>query len=170
MKIFIPLLIINSFLLSEDTVSILNFNTGVQNEVIISVDSQIHIDYGLSYPITYEFDIPQGSENLNAYRKYRGLQDWNLIDEKTDDDFFNGIEAVRFDYNENTAYVSVAFSVISDTIFIKIENNTDENVNASLMGICKYYDNRQAVVTVTADDWADYCNEKFVQACQNFRS
>ena len=48
MKIFIPLLIINSFLLSEDTVSILNFNTGVQNEVIISVDSQIHIDYGLS--------------------------------------------------------------------------------------------------------------------------
>ena len=119
MKIFIPLLIINSFLLSEDTVSILNFNTGAQNEVIISVDSQIHIDYGLSYPITYEFDIPQGSENLNAYRKYRSSQDWNLIDEKTDDDFFNGIEAVRFDYNENTAYVSVAFSVISDTIFIK---------------------------------------------------
>ena len=112
MKIFIPLLIINSFLLSEDTVSILNFNTGVQNEVIISVDSQIHIDYGLSYPITYEFDIPQGSENLNAYRKYRSSQDWNLIDEKTDDDFFNGIEAVRFDYNEKKAYVSVAFSVI----------------------------------------------------------
>ena len=38
----------------------------------------------------------------------------------------------------------------------------------SSAGICKYYDNRQAVVTVTADDWADYCNEKFVQACQNF--
>ena len=25
-------------------------------------------------------------------------------------------------------------------------------------------------MTITADDWADYCNEKFVQACQNFRS
>ena len=170
MKIFLSLLIINSFLLGQENTSILTINIDAQNELIVSVDSQIHIDYGLSYPITYEFDIPQGLENLNAYRKYRSSQDWNLIDEKTDDDFFNGIEAVRFDYNEKKAYVSVAFSVISDTIFIKIENNTDVNVNASLMGICKYYDNRQAVVTVTADDWADYCNEKFVQACQNFRS
>ena len=80
MKIFIPLLIINSFLLSEDTVSILNFNTGVQNEVIISVDSQIHIDYGLSYPITYKFDIPQGLENLNAYRKYQ--PNFNVLAQK----------------------------------------------------------------------------------------
>ena len=170
MKIFILLFIINSFLFGQDTTSIVNVNPGTQNESIITVDSQIHLDYGLSYPITYEFIIPQGSENLNVYRKYKSSQDWNLIDEKTHDDFFNGIEAVRFDYDENTAYVSVAFSVISDTIFIKIENNTDENVNASFMGICEYYDNRQAVVTITADDWADYCNEKFVQACQNFRS
>jgi len=25
-------------------------------------------------------------------------------------------------------------------------------------------------LTITADDWADYSNEKFIQACQNFRS
>ena len=25
-------------------------------------------------------------------------------------------------------------------------------------------------MTITADDWADYSNEKFIQACQNFRS
>ncbi|RZP30667.1 T9SS type A sorting domain-containing protein [bacterium] len=170
MKIFLSLLIINSFLISQENTSILTINIDAQNEVIVSVDSQIHIDYGLSYPITYEFDIPQGLENLNAYRKYRSAQDWNLIDEKTDDDFFNGIEAVRFDYNENIAYISVGFSIISDSIFIRIVNSTNENINASYMRMSEYYDNREAVVTVTADDWADYSNAKFIQACQNFRS
>tara|TARA_B110000014_G_scaffold252136_1_gene230174 strand:- start:20 stop:1477 length:1458 start_codon:yes stop_codon:yes gene_type:complete len=170
MKIFLSLLIINSFLLGQENTSILTINIDAQNEVIVSVDSQIHIDYGLSYPITYEFDIPQGSENLNAYRKYRSAQDWNLIDEKTDDDFFNGIEAVRFDYNENIAYISVGFSIISDSIFIRIVNSANENINASYMRMSEYYDNREAVVTVTADDWADYSNAKFIQACQNFRS
>ena len=170
MKIFLSLLIINSFLLGQENTSILTINIDAQNEVIVSVDSQIHIDYGLSYPITYEFDIPQGLENLNAYRKYRSSQDWNLIDEKTDDDFFNGIEAVRFDYNENIAYISVGFSIISDSIFIRIVNSTNENINASYMRMSEYYDNREAVVTVTADDWADYSNAKFIQACQNFRS
>ena len=170
MKIFLSLLIINSFLLGQENTSILTINIDAQNEVIVSVDSQIHIDYGLSYPITYEFDIPQGLENLNAYRKYRSAQDWNLIDEKTDDDFFNGIEAVRFDYNENIAYISVGFSIISDSIFIRIVNSTNENINASYMRMSEYYDNREAVVTVTADDWADYSNAKFIQACQNFRS
>ena len=170
MKIFLSLLIINSFLLGQENTSILTINIDAQNEVIVSVDSQIHIDYGLSYPITYEFDIPQGLENLNAYRKYRSAQDWNLIDEKTDDDFFNGIEAVRFDYNENIAYISVGFSIISDSIFIRIVNSANENINASYMRMSEYYDNREAVVTVTADDWADYSNAKFIQACQNFRS
>ena len=142
----------------------------IDNETLIISNNEIHIDYGLSYPVTYEFSLSQGLENLNAYRKYEYSQDWNLIDEKNHDDFFNGIEAVRFDYDENIAYVSVAFSSISDTIYIKIENNNDENINALFVDACKYYDNRQAVVTITADDWADYCNEKFVQACQNFRS
>ena len=170
MKIFLSLLIINSFLLGQENTSILTINIDAQNEVIVSVDSQIHIDYGLSYPITYEFDIPQGLENLNAYRKYRSAQDWNLIDEKNNDDFFNGIEAVRFDYNENIAYISVGFSIISDSIFIRIVNSANENINASYMRMSEYYDNREAVVTVTADDWADYSNAKFIQACQNFRS
>ena len=149
-----------------NVINVLNIN----NETLIIVNNEIHIDYGLSYPVTYKFSLSQGLENLNAYRKYEYSQDWNLIDEKNHDDFFNGIEVVRFDYDENIAYVSVAFSAISDTIFIKIENNIDENVNALFIGACEYYDNRQAVVTITADDWADYCNEKFVQACQNFRS
>ena len=140
------------------------------NQTMIITDGQAHIDYGLTYPVTYEFSIPQNSENLNAYRKYKDSQDWNLIEEKTSNDFFNGIEAVRFDYDGNIAYVSVGFSILSDTIYIKIENNINENTNAPFKRISEYYDNRKAAVTVTADDWADYSNEKFIEACQNFRS
>ena len=140
------------------------------NQTIIITDSLAHIDYGLKYPVTYEFEIPQDSENLNVYRKYNASQDWFLIDKKTSNDFFNGIEAVRFDHDENIAYVSVGFSILSDTIYIKIENNINENIHISFKRISQYYDNRQAAVTVTADDWADYSNEKFIQACQNFRS
>ena len=140
------------------------------NQTMIITDGQAHIDYGLTYPVTYEFSIPQNSENLNAYRKYKDSQDWNLIEKKTSNDFFNGIEAVRFDYDGNIAYVSVRFSILSDTIYIKIENNINENTNAPFKRISEYYDNRRAAVTVTADDWADYSNEKFIEACQNFRS
>ena len=140
------------------------------NQTMIITDGQAHIDYGLTYPVTYEFSIPQNSENLNAYRKYKDSQDWNLIEKKTSNDFFNGIEAVRFDYDGNIAYVSVGFSILSDTIYIKIENNINENTNAPFKRISEYYDNRKAAVTVTADDWAEYSNEKFIEACQNFRS
>ncbi len=140
------------------------------NQTMIITDGQAHIDYGLTYPVTYEFSIPQNSENLNAYRKYKDSQNWNLIEKKTSNDFFNGIEAVRFDYDGNIGYVSVGFSILSDTIYIKIENNINENTNAPFKRISEYYDNRKAAVTVTADDWADYSNEKFIEACQNFRS
>ena len=140
------------------------------NQTMIITDGQAHIDYGLTYPVTYEFSIPQNSENLNAYRKYKDSQDWNLIEKKTSNDFFNGIEAVRFDYDGNIGYVSVGFSILSDTIYIKIENNINENTNAPFKRISEYYDNRKAAVTITADDWADYSNEKFIEACQNFRS
>mgnify|MGYP001399277874 CR=1 FL=1 len=137
---------------------------------IISVNNQIHTDYGLSYPITYEFSIPQNLETLNSYRKFQFLQYWELIEEKTDQDFFNGIEAVRFDYDENIAYLSVGFSSVSDSIFIKFTDVDNNDINVSYIGTSSYYDNRKAVVTITGDDWADYCNEKFVQSCQNFRS
>ena len=138
--------------------------------IIISVDNQVHIDYGLSYPITYEFTIPEDIESLKAYRKFQLEQNWELIEEKTDEDFFNGMEAIRFDYDENIAFLSIGFSSISDSIFLKITDVDENGINTPYIGTSEYYDNRTAAVTITADDWADYCNEKFIQACQNFRS
>lgn len=140
------------------------------SETIITANSQSHLDYGLSYPVTYEFSISDFDGELNVYRKNEKNQDWTVMNEKNSTDFFNGIEVVRFDNNENKAYISVGFSIISDSIFIKIARNQNSSTVGSFLRICEFYDNRKAVVTVTADDWADWNNENFVQACQNFRN
>ncbi|MBH10694.1 MAG: hypothetical protein CMG74_10170 [Candidatus Marinimicrobia bacterium] len=150
--------------------SIISVNNNIRNETIIAIDSQTHIDYGLAYPVTYEFAIPSNSNNLQTHRRFKSNQDWLQIIEKTTDDFFNGIEAVRFDYDENTAFVSIAFSDISDTIFIKITDSENNDISSSFSEISKYYDDRVAVVTVTADDWAGWNNQNFIETCQNFRN
>ena len=74
------------------------------------MDTQTHIDYGLAYPVTYEFIIPPDSDNLLSYRRFQSTQDWSQMVEKTAEDFFNGIEAVRFDYDDNMDYISIGFS------------------------------------------------------------
>tara|TARA_B110000438_G_scaffold22599_1_gene20452 strand:- start:1465 stop:2925 length:1461 start_codon:yes stop_codon:yes gene_type:complete len=150
--------------------SILTINEESRNETIFIIDSQTHIDYGLSYPITYEFIIPEEHSSLRSYRKFQNTQDWSRIIEKTSEDFFNGIEAVRFDYEENIAYVSIGLSDLSDSIFIKFTDNNDNIIDASYSQMSDYYDNRDAVVTSTADDWAGWNNDNFIRTCRNFRS
>ena len=158
-------------LVGNDTqYTILRIEIGMRNETIITVDPQAHVNYGLAYPVTYEFIIPPGSNNLQSHLRFQTDQDWSQIVEKTSEDFFNGIEVVRFDYNENIAYVSVGFSEISDSIFVKITDNDGNYIDAIYLTISKYYDNRDAVVTATVDDWAGWVNEKFIQTCQIFRS
>ena len=165
------LFFITLFTLSKSFANSLNLSVvRDSNMIIISVDHQIHIDYGLSYPLTYEFSLPEASENLKAYRKFQTEDNWELMEEKTSDDFFNGIEVIRFDYESNIAFLSVGFSSFSDSIFLKIMDLNENYLDMEYLGTSEYYDNRKAVVTITADDWADYCNLKFIQACINFRS
>ena len=165
MKKYLSIALLISFSFGQ-IISVVNQSS----ETIITADSQSHLDYGLSYPATYEFSISDADEELNVYRKNKKNQDWTVMNEKNSTDFFNGIEVVRFDNNENKAYISVGFSIISDSIFIKIAKDQNSTSVGSFLRICEYYDNRRAVVTVTADDWADWNNENFVQACQNFRN
>ena len=141
-----------------------------QNSFVISVDAQTHIDYGLSYPLTYVFTMPQNANNLRSHVKFKNNSDWSLLTEKTSSEFFNGEEVVRFDYVNAKAYVSVGFSDLSDSIYIRIDNAFGENINFLFDGISQYYDNRDAVVTSTADDWASWNNENFIETCQIFRS
>jgi len=167
---YLSLLLIIGLAWGGNHSSIISFKNSTTNETVIAIDPQIHIDYGLAYPATYEFIIPAVSNNLQTYRRFKSDHDWWQITEKTSDDFFNGIEAVRFDYDENIAYISVGFSDLSDSIFIKITDSDNNNINASYSAISQYYDNRDAVVTSTADDWGSWSNPYFVQSCEIFRS
>lgn len=135
---------------------------------VITIDQQVHLDYRLAYPITYMFYLPNQSDEFSAYLRYRFGDDWIEMVEKTSNDFFNGIEAVRFDYTDSKAYVSVGFSSLSDSIYIMFEDGVNQ-VDAIFDRISPYYDNRDAAVTSSADDWADWCHEKFNRTCRNFR-
>ncbi|MFA5902326.1 MAG: hypothetical protein WC836_00205 [Desulfobacula sp.] len=119
----------------------------------LSVDATIHNDYGLTYPATYEFLIPVGSSGLKAYKRLPSASGWTQITEKYVTDYFNGIEAVRFDYVNNRAYISVAIPAIGNIIYLRITDASDQNVTSYYLGITKFYDNREAAVVVTADDW-----------------
>lgn len=143
--------------------------TGAPTYFYFSVPEEEHDNYGLAYPITYEFDIPAGSSNLKAYRKYSSGASWSQITEKTSADFFNGIEAARFDYTSNKAYVSVAFSADTEDLYIKIDNTSGTQV-ATYNTISKYYDNRTATVTSSWDDWSDGPNTIFKTASNMFVS
>lgn len=166
-------LIVVCFLYSEKTFAQQSEKLSVahysNDELSITVDSKIHKDYGLSYPLTYEILIPASSSELNAYRKHSVAGAWSPLTEKTSDDFFNAEEVVRFDYTTNLAYLSVAFGSATDSIHLKITNRAGENVPVQYDGISRYYDNRAAVVTVTADDWHPSFDEYFLYALSIFR-
>ena len=57
--------------IGSPVLSIYNEN---RNETIITIDNQTHIDYGLAYPITYEFTIPTESSDLQSYRRFQAIQ------------------------------------------------------------------------------------------------
>jgi hypothetical protein len=118
----------------------------------VVIDSAAHQRFGLYYPVTYMFQIPSGSSNLTAQYRYHPADDWSPLIQKTTADFFNGVNAVRFDYPNNNAYISIAFSLNSDAIYIRVLNGQTE-VPLSFLWIPFYYDNRSAAVTTSLDDW-----------------
>ncbi len=126
------------------------------NTLVATLDHSFHLRYGCMYPMTYQLSIPPGSNNLKVERRYASSDVWQTLPEKSSEDFFNAIEAVRFDYGNDKAYVSAAFSASGDSLFIRISDSLSQDVIPRFDGICKYYDNRSAVVTVSADDWSDW--------------
>jgi hypothetical protein len=126
------------------------------NEMQVVIDHEAHQLFGLYYPVTYEFGIPGGASNLTA--QYRLSQSgsgssWTNLDTKTSSDFFNGVNAARFDYANNIAYLSVAFPLTSDVIYLRVLDGANQPVPLTFIEIPQYYDNRHAAVTLTLDDW-----------------
>lgn len=129
-----------------------DFRPGKPAELHVEIDTAVHSNYGCSYPLTYVFWISADASSLQAYRKFSVGGAWTQITEKSASDFFNGIEAVRFDYANQRAYVSVAFDAASDEIYIKVTDASGDLVGAYL-GTSKYYDNRVCACAMTWDDW-----------------
>lgn len=160
------------FSLMAFPVPIVSIYPVADNEKVITVEPQAHIDYGFSYPLTYEFAIPENSPGLQAYKKYSLKSDWVHLEEKNTGDFFNAVEAVRFDYDNHLAYISVAFGSTTDSIFIRISDQAGQNVAVGFHQICKYYDNRDAAVVMSADDMAEWTrrNGKFAESLHYLRN
>ena len=140
-------------------------------EFIVVIDHTLHFQFGCLYPMTYQFDIPTGSGGLKAFKRYQlSNSAWTQLGEKTSADTFNAVEAVRYDYANNRAYVSAAFSGVSDSLIIKIVDASNNPVSTVYDGISKYYDNRKAVVTATFDDWGDWMSIEGLPIIHLFRS
>lgn len=124
----------------------------------LTASSEIHTDYGLSYPVTYKFSIPVGlASGGKAYHRHSDSTtvSWSQLTTKTTSDFFNAVEAVRFDYTNHYAYVSVAFDVSYDEIYIKITNSSDATQVITFVEVPKYYDNRVATFAIVDDDFEE---------------
>src|SRR4030065_1672772 len=101
LRLFILRIIIPSSILTQSLNREISVSNVSGDEIIIIVDSTLHENYGLKYPYTYKINIPPGSSDLKAYRKFFSSMNWSQLSEKTSNDFFNGIDAVRFDYSNN---------------------------------------------------------------------
>ena len=66
--LYVITLFLFSHIYGSDNSPILTIQSNARNEMIIVIDSQTHIDYGLSYPVTYEFNIPSERDDLMSYR------------------------------------------------------------------------------------------------------
>jgi len=141
------------------------------NEFIVVIDHALHMQFGCLYPLTYQIEIPPGSGSLRAFEQHQlSNSAWVQLAEKTSADAFNAIEAVRFDYANNRAYVSAAFTGASDSLILKIVDASNTPVSITFGGISKYYDNRKAAVTATFDDWGDWMSIEGLSIIRLFRS
>jgi hypothetical protein len=164
------LTIVFTFSASAQEEARLSIAHGVSGEFVIAVQPQLHSHWGILYPLTIELSIPAASSDLKVEKKSSTEDTWDSLPEKGPTDHFDGIEAVRFDYALSLAYVSASFSPTSDSLFLRVSDKTDNVVASEYRGIAKYYDNRRAAVTVTADDWSDWTAGWFPALLSIFRS
>jgi hypothetical protein len=131
------------------------------NDHIIKVDASSHQKFGLYYPATYKFRLPPGANGLAAEYKHSLEDEWHPLPEKTSGDTFNGIDAVRFDYDGGWAYISIGFDRASDYIYLRVLDTLGNSVAMAFDSIPIHYDGRKGAVSITLDDWSVWADESF---------
>ena len=107
-----------------DTQDIVEVDPLGDNVFQVSIDSDDRDNYGAKYPVTYVFDIPPDWSDPTVNYRFQIGDSWKPMDIKTSSDFFNGVNAVRFDLDNNKAYVSIGFDNISNDIYLQINDLT----------------------------------------------
>jgi len=116
------LLYVYRWIATQNVVEITSTGSG-QNKIFkISISSAKRQNYGARYPVTYVFDIPSNWTSGYVYYRYRESDPWVLIENKSSTDFFNGIDASRFDFASHKTYVSVGFGDVSNDIYLQIRS------------------------------------------------
>ncbi|MFA6455779.1 MAG: T9SS type A sorting domain-containing protein [Bacteroidota bacterium] len=157
----------SGIVISQNNISIQHLPS---NTILILIDHEFHVRFGFKYPVTYQIGIPLNCKDLTAEKRYSSGMPWQTMRTVVPGEKFNGIEAARFDYDSGFAYVSVAFDDQSDSLFIKVSDVNAIPVPATFKKVTKYYDDRKAVVTITADDWCNGFDKWFNMLLPLFRS
>ena len=114
----------------------------------VSVDQGMWAKWGFQYPVTYIFDLAGLSLAAQVSRRDLTSEEWKPLEQKTTNDFFNGIECIRFNYSHGRAFVSAGFTS-SHCLELRFQNIT----SARFAGIARYYDDRSSAYTLSLDNW-----------------
>jgi hypothetical protein len=168
-RLMIVLVACTSSLQSQDEARIAVAAHG-PGEFSLTMNAVIHEKFGVAYPLTFLFDIPAATTGVTVERRYTRTSAWAPLPEKTWADHFNGIEAFRRNASGERLVISAAFPETGDSLFLRIAGGGAASVAAQYRGMPKYYDDRRAAVTVTADDWADWFASMYPPLLSLFRS
>lgn len=119
--------------------------------VTLTIDAGMQKKFGLRYPATYVFQMPEGTRHVSVQRRDGDSGAWKVVDLKYATDFFNGVECVRFDAKSGRAYVSVGFE---DSPAIQLRFKGAHSVKFD--SVARYYDGRKSAYTLSNDNWG--CN------------
>ncbi len=145
MKKFLLILSLVSVVMADSVIDVAQQD---DNTYIITLDHQIHDNYGGKYPITYEFSTDNLDSGLTALTSNSINQPGDLVPLRSRAENFNSVEALRLEMDNQKIYLSVAFTEESDSLIIQFSDGYSTRFD----GISPYYDNRFAVVTSSLDD------------------
>ncbi len=114
----------------------------------VSIERAAWKKWGFQYPVTYAFHLPDIPADARVWSRDSPSAQWELLEEKTPADSFNGTACVRFDRIARKAYVSVGFGA-ANTIQLEFANVPSVKFDV----VAKYYDNRKAAYTLSNDNW-----------------
>lgn len=104
---------------SKPTINVTTYN----NEQIIARINASEADrnrYGLSYPLTYEFYLPELWQYAFAFYNDTSTENYTAMTEKTSNDYWNGIDAYRQNTIERSIFISKSLPQNYSQFYLKI--------------------------------------------------